>query len=65
MKIPQMFYLRKTLARVLIGRGRYVEHVFFTYWNYRGTVTGIVTTEKREVAKAMIVADQPDADFWR
>lgn len=65
MKIPQMFYLRKqTLwAKTLSGNKHCITvHI---YWNYRLTVQGLVYTPSRRAAKAKILAQNPDAEFFR
>lgn len=54
MKIPQMFYLRH-------NQGTNV----FTYWNFHKTLSGIVIAKSRLAAKRVILAQHPEAEFYR
>jgi hypothetical protein len=60
-----MFYLRQTRVKMPSGGGKYIDHTFYTYWNYRGTNTGILHIAERNLAKAALLLKFPDADFWR
>jgi hypothetical protein len=52
--IPQMFYLRQ-------NQGTDV----YTYWNYKKTLSGIVTAKTRCAAKCKILRLRNKAQFYR
>lgn len=65
MKIPQMFYLRKQTIKARTAHGAYHSITIHVYWNYRLTIQGVIRTSHRKTAKAEILAQNPDAEFFR
>lgn len=65
MKIPQMFYLRKQTLWAKTAHGVRHSITVHVYWNYRLTIQGVIRTTHRRTAKAEILAQNPDAEFFR
>ncbi len=59
-----MFYLRKQTLRAKCATGFHTITVH-VYWNYRLTIQGVLRVNSRKVAKQLIIANNPEAEFFR